>query len=113
MRKQLLQFGAWSLDEFDDVPVRVSDITASDAVPGATWIMQHHRVARYLARLRALDAFHRSMEVIHPQRDMGASGVAAAGTNGPPRWADVPDQLDDPPVTGVEVCDLQLDRVLA
>src|SRR6478672_12734886 len=43
-------FGAWSLDEFKDVPVRVSDVAAADPVPGATRVMQQHGVARYLAR---------------------------------------------------------------
>src|SRR5262249_15935557 len=75
--------------------------------------MQQHRVARYLARLGALDAFQRGVEVIHPQRDVGAARVAAAGPDGPSRWVDVLGQLDDPPVASVEVCDLYLDRVLA
>jgi hypothetical protein len=75
--------------------------------------MQHHGVARYLTRLRALDAFHRGVQVIHPQRDVAAARIAAPSPGGPARRADVTDQLDDPPVASVEVCDLQLDRVLA
>ena len=107
--RQRLWFGSWSLDEFDDVPVRVSDIAAGDPVPGTTRVMQQHRVARYLARLRALDAFQRDAEVIHPQRDMGPAGTAAPGPDGSSRWADVPGQFDDSPVASVEVCDLKLD----
>ena len=66
--------GAWSLDEFKDVPVWVGDVAAGDPVPGATRIMQDHGLARYLARLRALDAFQRGLEVIHTQRDVRAAG---------------------------------------
>ena len=71
--------GAWSLDEFNDVPIRVGDVAARDAVPGATRIMQEHRVARYLARLRTLDTFQRGVEVIHTQRDVRAARVAGPG----------------------------------
>src|SRR5258706_3016356 len=105
--------GAWSLDEFNDVPVRVGDIAAGDPVPGTTRIMQDHGVARYLTRLRALDTFQRGVKVIHAQRDVRAAGVAAPGPDRSSRWADVPDQLYDPPVASVQVSDLYLDRVFA
>src|SRR5215471_21417451 len=74
--RQRLWSGSGPLDEFDDVPVRVSEIAAGDPVPGATRVMQQHRVARYLPRLRALDTFQRGAEVIDPQRDVGTAGVA-------------------------------------
>src|SRR5215813_599218 len=105
--------GGWPLDEFNDVPVRVSDVAAGHTIPWATWVMQEHRVARYLARLRALDTFQRGVEVIYPQRYVGPAGDAAPGLDRLASWADVPDQLDDPAVASAEVCDLYLDRVLA
>src|SRR5215470_8758233 len=75
--------------------------------------MQQHRVARYPTRSRAFEACQRFVEVIHPQRDVGAARITAPRPDGPFCRADVLDQLDDPPVASVEVCDLQLDRVLA
>jgi len=44
---------------------------------------------------------------------VGAARIAAPRPDGPSCWAGVLDQLDDPPVADVEVCDHQLDRVLA
>src|SRR5215469_670676 len=102
---------AGTLDELKDVPVRVSDVAAGDTVPGTAGVVQQHRAVRYLPPLRALDAFERRLNVIHPQRDVGAARVAAPGLDGLPRRADVLDQLDDPTVATVHVRYIQLDRV--
>src|SRR6266487_3977434 len=65
-----------------------------------------NRAARYLAPLRALDAFKRRVDVFHLHGDVGAARVAAPCLGGSSRRADVPDQLDDLPVATVEVRDL-------